>query len=70
MKNQINEWVFDMLASKCNPKSVGKFKDPAFDLNNRRILIYSSNVLSILGWNSYDPYIADMKDLLTSKERR
>lgn len=65
MKNQVNEWVFNTLATEHGIKSAEKFKDPAFDLNNKRILIYSSNVLSILGWDSYDLYLADMKNLLS-----
>jgi len=65
MKNEVNEWVFNTLAIEHGIKSAEKFKDPAFDLNNKSILIYSSNVLSIIGWDSYDPYLADMKNLLS-----
>lgn len=64
LKNPVNEWVFNTLATKHGIKSAEKFKDPAFDLSNERILIYSSNVLPILGWDNYDPYLADMKNLL------
>jgi len=65
LKNQVNKWVFNTLATKHGIKGMEKIKDPAFDLNNKMIQIYSANVLSILGWDSYDRYMADMKNLLT-----
>ena len=64
LKNEVNEWVFNSLATKHGMDGAEKFKDPNFDLNNKTILIYSSNVFSILVWNGYDNYIEDMKDLL------
>lgn len=69
LKNQVNECIFNALATNHGMKGAEKIKDPCFDLSNRTIPIYSANVLSILGWNSYDPYIADMKNLLISSER-
>ena len=64
LENEVNKWVFNTLATKHGIKSPEKFKDPNFDLDNENILIYSSNLLSILGWDTYDSYIADMKGLL------
>jgi hypothetical protein len=66
LRDPVNEWVFNTLATKHGIKGAKEIKDPAFDLSNKRILIYSANVFSILGWwDGYDTYIADMKDLLT-----
>jgi len=61
----LNTFIFDILATNHGIKRAQKIKDPAFDLCNKTIEIYSANVLSILGWDSYDGYIADMKGLLT-----
>jgi hypothetical protein len=63
---EVNECVFNTLATKHGMKGAEGIKDPAFDLNNKKILIYATNVFSMLGWwNGYDRYIADMKALLT-----
>jgi hypothetical protein len=62
--NRLNTFIFDTLATRHGIKGAENIKDPAFDLSNRRILIYSSNLLSILGWHNYDPYLTDMKCLL------
>jgi hypothetical protein len=41
------------------------FSDLAFDLKNPSINIYAGEVLlTALGWNSYDTYLAEMKQLL------
>lgn len=62
--DRVNEWVFNTLATGHGINGAEKFKDPAFDLNNKMIHIFSSNVVFILGWHSYDLYLADMKNLL------
>jgi hypothetical protein len=64
LRNRVNEWVFNTLATRHGIKGAEKFKDPAFDLNNKMIQIFSSNVVFILGWHSYDLYLADMENLL------
>ncbi len=39
-------------------------RDPAFDLSQRFVWNYSSNITSILGWRTYDAYHDDMRILL------
>jgi hypothetical protein len=70
LRNRVNEWVFNMLATKHGIKDAQGIKEPAFDLSNKMIQIYSSNVVFILGWCSYDAYLVDMKNLLISSEKR
>lgn len=53
--------VFSKLSS-IGPENDGE--DPAFDLDRPEIANYSSNMLAILGWDSYENYILDMFDLL------
>lgn len=75
-RNQYNHWeekslrevnarIFDILATNHGIKDAAGIREPAFALNNERVLIYSSNLAFILGWKSYDPYYTDMKNLLT-----
>ena len=64
-----NEFIFNTLATNHGIKGAEKVRDPAFDLKNEAIAIYSSNIIYILGWDNYIAYISDMKDLLiTEKE--
>ena len=69
LRDPVNEWVFNILSTKHGIKDAEEIKEPAFDLNNKMIQIYSSNVVFVLGWDSYDAYLADMKSLLISSER-
>lgn len=72
-RNQYNHWddpkprrftinVFDKIATHSL-----KFKDPAFDLTNQKIKIYSNNILSLLEWNNYKSYITDMEKIINLK---
>lgn len=74
-RNQYNHWddpkprritqaVFDTLASV-----YGSVKDPAFDLSNPELKIYSHNVLGLLGWHSYNAYWMDIHELLGTVTR-
>jgi len=59
--NKITTNIFTRLASHGYD---GNIIDPAFDLNNSKITIYSSNIIALLGWSCYENYITDMFDLL------
>ncbi len=59
-----NRTIFDHLAKNHGYKSDAPFLDPAFDLNNTRVINFSSNMTGLLGWRSYDKYRADMSQLL------
>ena len=39
-------------------------RDPDFDLQNGLVWNYVSNVISIMGWRTYDDYEKDMRSLL------
>ena len=70
-RNQYNHWddpkphkitkaVFDALALNHN---YGHVKDPAFDLSNPTLNIYSHNILGLLEWKSYEAYEEDIREL-------
>lgn len=74
-RNQYNHWddpkprritqaVFEGLALVH-----GSLRDPAFDLSNPNLKIYSHNVLGLLGWHSFDGYWADIHKLLGIETR-
>lgn len=66
-RNQYNHWdekpheltedIFDILATSNNATN---YKDPAFNINLANIDVYSHNILSLLGWVSYNDYKNDM----------
>lgn len=69
-RNQFNHWddpkprritqaVFDTLAL-----AYGSVRDPAFDLSNPNLNIYSHNIIGLLEWHSYDDYRMDMQKLI------
>lgn len=60
---KINRNIFEALAKN---HDYGDFLDPPFDLDNESIISYSSNIRSLLSWDSYSKYISDMKSLLGS----
>lgn len=70
-RNQYNHWdepepypitkaVFEALALG---HGHGDYRDPAFDLENPNLDIYSHNVLSLMQWNSYEDYHRDIQAL-------
>jgi len=65
LKNIVNTNVFKALATN---HENGDFLDPPFDLENESIISYSSNIRSLLGWESYSKYIADMKPILCGEQ--
>lgn len=60
----LNRNIFKALATN---HDYGDYLDPAFDLENESIISYSSNILSLMGWDSYQKYITDVKSLLSSE---
>ena len=71
-RNQYNHWddpqphritkaIFDSLA--CN-HGYGEVRDPAFDLSNANLRIYSHNILGLLGWKSYEDYEKDIRAII------
>jgi hypothetical protein len=56
--------IFRLLATAHGYGGDQEIVDPAFDLNNPRLLSLASNVTSLMGWRSYQNYAADMRELL------
>jgi len=44
--------------------------DPTFDVNNLHLISLSSNITSLMGWRSYENYLADMHALLGISGRK
>jgi hypothetical protein len=62
----LNKAIFNQIAEKYDDDSKEFFKDPAFDLENRLLINFSSNITSLLGWKNYESYYSDMKSLIVS----
>lgn len=56
--------IFERLASEHGYPTDTPFRDPAFDLANEQLINFSSNLISLMGWRSYDSYSGDMSELL------
>lgn len=56
--------VFEHLAINHGYSSETPFRDPAFDLKNPLIQSFSSNVIALLEWRTYDRYEKDIRALL------
>ena len=65
-----NQQIFDILSTNHCIKGAKGIKDPAFDLRNKTVFSYASNIMSILGWDSYETYITCMKNLLSPRSKR
>lgn len=61
LNNKVAQAVFDVITTH---GTGGKYRDPAFDLNNAVLENYSHNIVSLLGWKTYDAYLKDMKDMI------
>ena len=60
--NALNKNIFEALAKG---HDYGQdILDPAFELDNAGLVSYSSNIRGVIGWDSYESYIADMNQLL------
>jgi hypothetical protein len=69
----ISESVFDLLATLPFTNNYSKNQsnvDPSFDLNNPKLYSYASNVLCLIGWNSYGQYRQDMDSLFVDRDHR
>ncbi|MFN4776300.1 MAG: hypothetical protein ACK6CP_09110 [Pseudanabaena sp.] len=64
--NDLNKIIFKHLAENYDNDTEEFFKDPAFDLENRLLTNFSSNITAILGWRNYELYYSDMKSLIVS----
>ena len=40
------------------------YQDPAFDLNNRTIINFASNITALIGWRNYNTFENDMIEML------
>lgn len=61
LNNRVAQAVFDRIATH---GTGGKYKDPAFDLDNTVLENYSNNMVSLLGWKNYNTYLEDMKKMI------
>jgi hypothetical protein len=60
----LNEAIFRRL-SNGNPSIVDKgLRDPSFDLSDRKMTNFASNITTLLGWQSFHEYDEDMRALL------
>jgi len=64
--NKLNKAIFNHLAENYYDDTKEFFKDPAFDLENRLLINFSSNITALLGWRNYESYYSDMKSLIVS----
>jgi hypothetical protein len=60
----VNREIFARMAAYSEHEELKGFVDPGLDLTNPLLDSFASNVLYVLGWKSYNDYIADMKVLL------
>ncbi|MGV2933107.1 hypothetical protein ACE3G8_18715 [Vreelandella venusta] len=56
--------VFKRLATEHGYGGQEQFSDPAFDIDNPRLVSLASNVTGLIEWRSYESYIGDMCALL------
>jgi hypothetical protein len=56
--------VFERLAISHGYQSEAPFRDPAFDLRNPSLVSYACNVLTLIGWRTYDLYYRDLTAML------
>ncbi len=56
--------VFKRLATEHGFGGQQQFSDPAFDVDNPRLMSLASNVIALIEWRSYESYIGDMRALL------
>lgn len=62
--NKTAQKVFDKIATI---EECPGIKDPAFDLRNDALDMYTHNILALLGWRSYETYLKDMRALLLQR---
>ncbi|AUB43633.1 hypothetical protein COO91_09814 (plasmid) [Nostoc flagelliforme CCNUN1] len=66
--NELNVTIFKLLASNWSDAAEEVNKDLAFDLEEKLLINFSSNITGLLGWKSYELYDSDMHSLLIEAE--
>ncbi|MBD2249241.1 hypothetical protein [Nostoc sp. FACHB-888] len=59
----VNTTIFNLIASYYDEQDQF-FRDLAFDIESRLIINFSTNILGLIGWKSYECYDSDMRSLL------
>ncbi|MBD2536023.1 hypothetical protein H6G97_44560 [Nostoc flagelliforme FACHB-838] len=59
----VNTTIFNLIASYYDEQDQF-FRDLAFDIESRLIINFSTNILGLIGWKSYESYDSDMRSLL------
>lgn len=60
--------VFQLLADMGKSDQGKPLIDPAFNLQNDRLICFASNITGLLGWDSYDDYRKDMITMLSKAD--
>lgn len=61
-----NKTIFKILESNYAGATEQSPKDPAFDLENERLISFSSNITALLEWRNYESYYSDMHSLIVA----
>ncbi|MBD2498823.1 hypothetical protein [Nostoc sp. FACHB-280] len=59
----LNTTIFNLIASYDDEQDQF-FRDLAFDIESRLIINFSTNIVGLIGWKSYESYDSDMRSLL------
>lgn len=62
-----NKTVFERLATRNSNAAEVQYRDPAFDLANDRLVSFASNIISLIGWDTYEAYNQDIRLMLKMK---
>lgn len=62
-----NKTVFERLATRNSNAAEVRYRDPAFDLANDRLVSFASNIMSLIGWDTYEAYNQDIRPMLGLK---
>lgn len=69
-KDQLHEpsrTVFERLATRNSNAAEVQYRDPAFDLANDRLVSFASNIINLIGWDTYEAYDQDIRPMLGLK---
>ncbi len=58
----LNTAVFEALANNY----ISDVRDPAFDFRGRKLLTYAANIVSLLGWGTYQVFRIDLVSMLSA----
>ena len=62
--SKTNSQIFEIISKNHGIKDHEDIKEPGLDLNNEKLEIYSSNILSILGWFNLENFENDLNSIL------